>query len=100
MGLLLIVLAVLVKSCCSGGRSDETRHLSQIPEMTAEQLHRALVEDLVNGVHTDPLDGPPILFVSAIRKIAAAQHRDMEAVYIDIREEAQARGSHPTMHSF
>jgi hypothetical protein len=65
--------------------------------MTAVELYRALVADLVDGVHTDPLDGPPVLFVGAIRKIARAQHRDMEAVYQDIRDEARARGGHPTM---
>lgn len=63
------------------------REPSQAREMTADQIHRALVEDFVQGVHT-----PLLAFLAGIKRAAELRKQDPERVYQDIRQEALALG--------
>lgn len=63
-----------------------------ISEATADELHRELVTDFVNDVHT-----PIMRFMAAIRRIAAERKLSQERVYQDIRQEALALGGTRSM---
>lgn len=63
-----------------------------VEECTADELHRELVADIVNGVHT-----PLRRFMAAIEHIAAVRHQTQERVYQDVRGEALALGGTLTM---
>lgn len=67
------------------------RYPSQIPEHTAAELHRALVEDRVNGIET-----PILPYILAIRKIADEWGWTKDRVHVDILEEALSLGAKPT----
>jgi len=63
-----------------------------VNECSADELHRELVSDRVRGIHT-----PLKRFVDAIARIAEERNRPEERVYQDIRAEAKALGSQPSM---
>lgn len=68
------------------------RKRSQIKEMTADQLHRALVEDFVNRIYPDTTHGLETQ-VLACAKIAEARGQTPDEAFRAILEEAQSLGA-------
>jgi hypothetical protein len=64
------------------------RKRSQVAEMTAEQLHRALVEDFVQGIYPDTLTGLDTQ-IAAVRKIAEERGQSIEIAFRAVLEEAE-----------
>jgi hypothetical protein len=68
------------------------RKRSQVAEMSADELHRAIVEDFVNHIYPDTLHGLGTQ-IAAVKKIADARGQTVEVAFRAILEEAQALGA-------